>query len=459
VDLQLAPVSKEILALPTNKRIDRYKKTHDDLGLETQLFQFGRYLLISASRPGTLPANLQGIWNQSNTPPWHADFHSNINLQMNYWLAEVSNLPELAGPLFDMLTAGTPVYHQQTVKQYGKNTKGFVTRMSINPFGGGGWHWNIEGTAWLAQHFWEHYAFSGNKEFLKTTAWPWLRDVSLFWLDNLKELPDGTLVCPHVWSHEHGPYEDGTAHSEQLMWDLFNNTLTAAKILDLDPALQKRLETAISKLYEPKIGSWGQLMEWMEEKPKLEKSHHRHTSHLFAVYPGHQISRVQTPKLSAAGALSLETRGSVGDSRRSWTWPWRTALWARFGNAEKCHEMISGLIQYNLMSNMITTHRPLQLDGNFGITAGVSEMLLQSQVRDPKTGESVIELLPALPKAWAKEGHVTGLRARGGYVVDLEWKNGKLITTTIGGHFKLKYGTKIVSVKLKAGESKEIREP
>lgn len=456
LDLGNAPAAAR--SLPTNERIKRYNETGDDRGLEQQLFQYGRYLLIGSSRPGTLPANLQGIWCNSNTPPWHSDYHSNINLQMNYWLAEVANLPELAQPLFDMLVAGTPVYHEHTVAKYGE-TQGYVTRMSINPFGGGGWNWNIEGTAWLAQHFWEHYAFSRNPTFLRETAWPWLRDVSLFWLDHLKELPDGQLVVPNVWSHEHGPYEDGTAHAQQLMWDLFNNTLSAAKILGEDPSLQKRLEKTIARLYGPQIGSWGQLMEWMGEKPELEKSNHRHTSHLFAVYPGRQISRERTPDLAAAGQLSLETRGSVGDSRRSWTWPWRTALWARFGEPEKCHEMIRGLFRHNMLENMITTHPPLQLDGSFGITAGMSEMLLQSQVQDPQTGTPLIELLPALPKAWAN-GSARGLRARGGYTVDLIWENGRLhaakLTASVDGRCNLKYGNRTVPIMLRAGESKTL---
>lgn len=457
VVLNLGATAKSVRDLPTDERIKRYKTEGNDCGLETLIFQYGRYLLIGASREGTLPANLQGIWNNKNKPAWHCDYHSNINLQMNYWLAETANLSELANPLFDMLVAGVPVYHKQTVKEYGK-TQGYVTRMSINPFGGSGWKWNIEGTAWLAQHFWEHYAFSCDEVFLEKTAWPWLRDVSLFWLANLKELPDGQLVVPNVWSHEHGPFEDGTAHAQQLMWDLFSNTLAAAKILNTDPKLQKQLETTIGKLYGPHIGSWGQLMEWMGEKPELEKSNHRHTSHLFAVYPGRQISRERTPEFAEAGMLSLETRGE-GNNSRSWTWAWRTALWARFGEPEKCYEMIQGLFKTKLLDNMLATHPPFQIDGNYGITAGICEMLLQSQVQDPKTGEYLIELLPALPKAWAN-GRVKGLRARGGYTLDVIWRNGVLvatkITASVDGTCKVQYAGKTITVTLKAGKSKAI---
>jgi alpha-L-fucosidase 2 len=237
------------------------------------------------------------------------------------------------------------------------------------------------------------------------------------------------------------------------MWDLFSNTLAAARILNKDEDLQQKLSETIDKLYGPHIGSWGQLMEWMEEKPKLEKSHHRHTSHLFAVYPGRQISREKTPELAKGAALSLLTRGTTGDSRRSWTWPWRTALWARFGNPDKCYEMVHGLFQYNMLNNMFATHPPFQMDGNFGITAGICEMLLQSQTE-------TITLLPALPKEW-KNGSIKGIRARGGYIFDLSWQDGKLtaaaITATVSGKCKIKYGKTTRELKLKAGEKRNLQ--
>jgi len=295
-------------------------------------------------------------------------------------------------------------------------------RTSVNIFGGNGWDWNIPASAWLAQHYMEHYAFTGDKSFLKDEAWPIFKDVSLYWLSHLIE-KDGKLLIPNGWSPEHGPREDGVAHDQQVVWDLFTNTLKAAKILGIQDDFVAKVAVARERLLGPQIGSWGQIMEWTTERPDLEKSSHRHTSHLFAVYPGNQITLSQTPEWAKAAAISLEARGADGDARRSWTWPWRAAMWARLGRPDKAGEMIRGLLTFNTLPNLFTVHPPFQLDGNLGITAGICETLLQSHA-----GE--VSVLPAVPPSW-KSGSYSGLMARGGFQVSAAWADGTLNTLKV----------------------------
>lgn len=418
VDLDLGPppVEKSV-----EDRLNDYKKGGSDPHLEALMFQYGRYLLISSSR-GFLPANLQGLWNDRNKPAWYADYHTNINIQMNYWLAEQANLTECARPLLDWTVAMIPGSRAATLKAFGEKTPGWTMRTSVNIFGGNGWQWNLPSSAWLAQHFWDHYAFTGDKTYLAKTAWPVLCDVSEFWLDHLVE-KDGKLVVPKGWSPEHGPREDGVAHDQQIVWDLFTNLLDAAKALGKSDAHVEKITTAREKLLGPKIGSWGQIMEWTTERLELEKSGHRHTSHLFAVHPGRQISLTGTPDLAKAAAVSLDARGTSGDSRRSWTWAWRTALWARLGDGGKAGDMIRGLLSFNTLPNLFTSHPPFQIDGNLGITAGICETLVQSHADE-------ISLLPAVPPGW-KTGSVSGLKARGNFGIDVRWRDGKITSATL----------------------------
>ena len=447
VAIDLGTTEEAQRALPIDRRLDAIRSGTADPDMDELLFQYGRYLLIACSRPGTLPANLQGLWNDRNNPPWHADYHSNINVQMNYWLAESANLAECHTPLFDLLTASLVPFRKATKLAYGDDIRGFTIRTSHNPFGGMGWKWNLPASAWYAQHFWEHYAFGGDKKYLETVAYPYLMEVCQYWEDHLKTLPDGRLVAPDGWSPEHGDTEDGVSYDQQIIWDLFTNTIEAAEALGTDADYGRKLSGMRDRLVGPKIGRWGQLQEWMADKDD-PKDQHRHISHMFAVYPGRQISLSKTPKLAHAAAVSLKARGFgtvVG-----WANAWKTALWARLLDAESAYTYYHKEVSANAYPNLWNgcwPGRVFQIDGNFGITAGAIEMLVQSHA-----GE--IHLLPALPKAWAT-GSVKGLRTRGGFEVDIQWKDGELVAATLhsrpGTECTVRYRDRTLDLDIKAG--------
>jgi len=464
-------------AMPTGRRLAQFNKGTDP-HLAAPFFQFGRYLLIASSRPGTQPANLQGIWNDMVTPPWNSNYTLNINAEMNYWPVEVCNLSECHEPLLTMIAELAENGQETASVNY--SCHGWVAHHNsdlwrqsapVGNYGDGNPVWASwpMGGAWLAQHLWDHYAFTGDVDYLRERAYPLMRGAARFGLDWLTEDGRGHLVTAPATSPENMftlPGGERLAVSiastmdMAILWDLFTNCIAASEVLDCDAAFRAELEVARSRLLHYQVGRHGQLQEWSRDWDDPD-DHHRHVSHLFGVYPGCQLTPESAPALLRAAQRSLELRGDGGTG---WSMGWKINLWARFRDGDHAYKMLATMLQPaggtktdfhrgGTYPNLFDAHPPFQIDGNFGATAGIAEMLLQSH-RTAPDGSRVIHLLPALPSAWPT-GRATGLRARDGFEVSMTWNAGQLVEvelrSELGRPCHVQVGEHVVPLETAAG--------
>jgi len=455
LQLDLGKTDLRKTALPMHKRLEDYRKDLNDPELVALMANFGRYLLISSSRPGGRPANLQGLWNPARImAAWGADYHLNVNLQMNYWQTGPGNLSECDEPLIHWLQSVEPVLQRETKAKYG--ARGWAAGWGLNLFGGGSIDKQVEG-AWICWHLYENYRFTHDKRMLERVSFPIMREAVHFWEDTLIET-NGVLLAPNVQSPEWGPTENGVLYAQELIWELFSDYIELAEVLGTDKANRDQVAAMRDKLATPKIGSHGEVMEWQTEQPKMWGKEHRHISHLVGLFPGRQISPLATPDLAKAAVVSLEHRGDGGTG---WAEIMRAGSQARLFNGDQAINALEAVLKGHIWPNGLDSINygastggsdKFQIDANLGFPAVVYEMLLQSQ-------SGAIHLLPALPSKFPT-GSVRGLRARDGFLVDLDWNQGVLthavIHSTLGQPCKVRYGDKVNSLLTKSGASVDL---
>ncbi len=466
--LDVGSAGAAVEASPTNERLQHLREGGNDPGLAALYWQFGRFLLISCSRPGSFPANLQGLWAWRVVNAWNADYHTNINVQMNYWPAESTNLAAMHLPFFDLMDSLVTPGGVTAKTQYGAG--GWVVHHLTDAWGFTACADGIQGiwpmgAAWMASHPWEHYLYSGDRDFLAKRAWPLMRGAARFILDTLVEAPAGTpfagkLVTNPSYSPENSffladgktqaMFTYGATMDIEIIDDLLRNCCEASLILGIDEPFRRECQQALTRLPPVRISPRsGRIMEWVEDYREVEPDH-RHTSHLYSLHPGSQINPLTTPELAVAARKTLEGRGDGGTG---WSLAWKINMWTRLLDGDHAHLLLMSLIKNKTLDNLFDTHPPFQIDGNFGATAAIAEMLLQSQVQE--AGTRVVHLLPALPSAWPN-GSVSGLRARGGFEVAMHWQDQHVtsarILSTVGGILRLRCASHTVQLVTKIGQ-------